>query len=239
MSWPAVAWAMAQRAPSSPAKFLLVVLADAASAGDWLAWPSAAYLGETTQQDRKTVLSNLKRLEEARLIDAVGKTGKTKQVTVWRLPVVARNASGKCPKTGTVQTTETVPDFLGNSTGIPPKESQKRDTEPVLNQSVTKESASAARKPAADRGSRLVADWILPSSWRDWALEQRPDLNPDATAANFADYWRAIPGAAGRKVDWLATWRKWVRNERAPAGSGAGGRGRGVLHADNVFAGSI
>ena len=66
---------MAQRAPSSPAKFLLVVLADAASAGDWLAWPSAAYLGETTQQDRKTVLSNLKRLEEARLIDAVGKPG--------------------------------------------------------------------------------------------------------------------------------------------------------------------
>lgn len=32
----------------------------------------------------------------------------------------------------------------------------------------------------------------------------------------FADHWRAKPGADGRKADWLATWRNWVRRERDP-----------------------
>jgi hypothetical protein len=32
----------------------------------------------------------------------------------------------------------------------------------------------------------------------------------------FRDYWLAKAGAHARKVDWLATWRNWVRNERAP-----------------------
>jgi hypothetical protein len=39
------------------------------------------------------------------------------------------------------------------------------------------------------------------------------------TAERFADYWRAVPGAKGRKTDWLATWRNWVRNSRPGEGS--------------------
>jgi hypothetical protein len=27
----------------------------------------------------------------------------------------------------------------------------------------------------------------------------------------FMDYWRAVPGAKGRKLDWPATWRNWMR----------------------------
>lgn len=33
----------------------------------------------------------------------------------------------------------------------------------------------------------------------------------------FADYWKAKPGRDGCKLDWLATWRNWCRNQRAPA----------------------
>jgi hypothetical protein len=29
----------------------------------------------------------------------------------------------------------------------------------------------------------------------------------------FCDYWRGIPGAKGRKLDWVATWRNWMRRE--------------------------
>ena len=67
------------------------------------------------------------------------------------------------------------------------------------------------------RASRLPADWSLPDEWRAWALTERPDLNPERTAASFADYWRGKAGKDGRKVDWLATWRNWVRNERTQA----------------------
>lgn len=67
---------------------------------------------------------------------------------------------------------------------------------------------------ASPRGSRLPHD-ELPKDWRNWALSERPDLDPDSVFARFADYWRAQPGAKGRKSDWLATWRNWVRDQRA------------------------
>lgn len=63
-------------------------------------------------------------------------------------------------------------------------------------------------------GGRLPADWVLPDDWRAWAQAERSDLDLTKTAADFADYWHAKPGKDGRKTDWLATWRRWVRNEK-------------------------
>ncbi|MEP0149991.1 hypothetical protein [Roseibium sp.] len=39
-------------------------------------------------------------------------------------------------------------------------------------------------------------------------------------AAKFLDYWRSKPGQAGVKLDWLATWRNWIRSEIERNGSG-------------------
>lgn len=64
------------------------------------------------------------------------------------------------------------------------------------------------------RGTFLPADWVLPADWRVWAREERPDLDVDAVACMFRDYWIAKPGEGGRKKDWPATWRNWVRNQR-------------------------
>lgn len=66
---------------------------------------------------------------------------------------------------------------------------------------------------ASAKGSRLPADWVLPDDWRAWAQAERSDLDVTKTAADFADYWHAKPGKDGRKSDWLATWRRWVRNQ--------------------------
>lgn len=40
-----------------------------------------------------------------------------------------------------------------------------------------------------------------------------------AVYARFSDFWIAKPGKEGVKLDWLATWRNWVRNEKAPFGA--------------------
>lgn len=64
------------------------------------------------------------------------------------------------------------------------------------------------------KGSRLSADWICPNPWADWARSERPDLNITKVAESFHDYWIAKAGAAGVKLDWQATWRNWVRNQR-------------------------
>lgn len=74
-------------------------------------------------------------------------------------------------------------------------------------------------KADASRGTRFGLQ-SLPETWSSYCKEKRPDLDPVAVFEQFADFWRAKAGANGRKADWSATWRVWVRNEatrRAPA----------------------
>lgn len=78
------------------------------------------------------------------------------------------------------------------------------------------EKNSSSLRSEEARASRLPIDWTLPDEWRDWAKAERPELDPLKTSEQFRDYWAAKPGKDGRKTDWLATWRNWVRNQRAP-----------------------
>jgi len=48
---------------------------------------------------------------------------------------------------------------------------------------------------------------------------ERPDLQVKFIADGFRDYWIAQGGAKGRKADWDATWRNWVRNQRRQPGT--------------------
>lgn len=75
--------------------------------------------------------------------------------------------------------------------------------------------APSAAGPNAKNGTRLPDEWTLPPDWAEWARQKRPDLDIAEQGEKFADHWRAIPGAKGRKTDWLGTWRNWIRNERA------------------------
>jgi len=87
---------------------------------------------------------------------------------------------------------------------------------------------SSGRPPSTgsnvSHGTRLPRDFAMPSPWFTFARHERPewtDAQIDRVAASFVDFWHAKPGQAGRKADWLATWRNWVRNEgRNGAGTG-------------------
>lgn len=63
-------------------------------------------------------------------------------------------------------------------------------------------------------GSRLANDFVLPTEWKDFCLQQRPDLQPSKAFDQFKDYWCAKPGKDASKLDWFATWRNWVRNQK-------------------------
>ncbi len=80
-------------------------------------------------------------------------------------------------------------------------------------------SASPEAKAADEsRGSRLPKEWHLPKAWGEWALAEHPTWTPDhvrRVAEKFRDHWIGKAGKDGRKSDWLATWRNWVRNESA------------------------
>ena len=82
------------------------------------------------------------------------------------------------------------------------------------------------------RASRLPASWGPSDEDVAYCRAQRPDLDPARVAENFRDYWHAKAGKDACKLDWSATWRTWVRNEksspvaRAPAGSVSGDKFR-------------
>lgn len=80
----------------------------------------------------------------------------------------------------------------------------------------TETKTKTAEKERSPTGSRLPADWMMTDEMESFCKTERPDLNPREVADRFADYWHGIAGAKGRKVDWMATWRNWVRNEKKP-----------------------
>lgn len=90
------------------------------------------------------------------------------------------------------------------------------DGEPVAKAHQSQKPDSPSLR-SGERATRLPNDWTLPEEWRQFCRSERPDLDPDKVAAKFADHWRAAPGTSGRKVNWFATWRNWVRGEHAPA----------------------
>ena len=70
--------------------------------------------------------------------------------------------------------------------------------------------------------SRLPRDWVLTKKLALWALQEQPTWTEEhvrKVAAAFRDHWIAQPGVKGRRTDWEATWRNWVRKEPALKGS--------------------
>ena len=47
----------------------------------------------------------------------------------------------------------------------------------------------------------------LPDTWHPRAEDGLDNLE----LAKFRDYWKAVPGQKGTKLDWDATWRNWLR----------------------------
>jgi hypothetical protein len=83
----------------------------------------------------------------------------------------------------------------------------------------------------------LPKDWTLPVGWRAYCVATRPDLDPEGVAENFREYWHGKAGKDGRKADWMATWRSWVRKENGKPSTASGafvGR-RTALHADDMI----
>lgn len=85
---------------------------------------------------------------------------------------------------------------------------------PTNQEPITNNQKPETKEKAEARGSRLPNDWHPSEEDTAFCKAERPELRPSEVAKRFYDYWIAIPGAKGRKLDWPATWRQWVRNER-------------------------
>jgi len=89
-------------------------------------------------------------------------------------------------------------------------------------QEKTKKTSSS--KTTAPKATRIPEDFRPDDSMRAWYRENiGASINGVVEHEKFCDYWKAVPGVRGQKVDWPATWRNWMRtaSERAPRRPGA------------------
>lgn len=140
------------------------------------------------------------RSEKARWAALCKKYGR--QEAGRMMPEYAERMNYACDEDATSTPESATSTPLARSSSAPspspsPSPKQDQDQEPL-------------RSPPS--GSRLPADWTLPDTWRQWASDKRPDLDVQAEADGFADYWHGVAGAKARKADWQATWRNWIRN---------------------------
>ena len=74
--------------------------------------------------------------------------------------------------------------------------------------------------PARDRklGTRLPDDFQVTPAMVTWFRENCPNVDGKWETEKFCDYWRAKAGKDGRKLDWVLTWKNWMRTAQDRAG---------------------
>lgn len=181
MSVEAITWALKQPIRHSTAKFVLVAMANLADA-EMVAWPSIAYLIEATGQDRKTVQANVQRLRNLGYIEDTGaRSGKTKQVVVYRL---------KTPETGPIEQAQnrntsengTVPKFPSKRPVFPSKGARfSHETGPKTGHGTVKDTSmdTSRTRNKDSRANPVVAPNDVPESvWSDFVAMRKAKRAP-------------------------------------------------------------
>lgn len=108
---------------------------------------------------------------------------------------------------------------MASETGVTPCNAAETEETP-RGEEIRGEEKRERRADAQQRspkGARLSPGWMPSAELAAWASVQRPDVDVQAEAERFRDYWAAKPGKDGVKLDWDATFRNWVRNARVGA----------------------
>jgi hypothetical protein len=89
---------------------------------------------------------------------------------------------------------------------------ESREEESREEESINGTVATDAAPKRNTKGTRFAADADLSKSWIVTALAfDFTEEEIDGIFLEFRDYWCAVPGAKGVKLDWLATWRNHLR----------------------------
>jgi hypothetical protein len=67
--------------------------------------------------------------------------------------------------------------------------------------------------PAEDRkrGTRLPQNFAVTAEMVTWFRQECPHVDGKRETERFCDYWWSKPGKDGRKLDWVRTWKNWMR----------------------------
>lgn len=200
------------------ARLVLLALADVASdAGEVTAYKrSQTILAAKANIDPKTVpraVDTLIELGELVLLDEDGNehtsredaAGGGRRRTDYRIKLAEPPADG-----GDRSTRGHPPQDAGappaDDGGQPPQDAGSITPsllDPDPSSSVEKAPKRRAKKVA------LPVDFTVSDDMRAWAADNAPTVDVDAQTQRFVDHWTS---KGERRIDWVATWRNWIRN---------------------------
>lgn len=235
-----ITWVLEHSRSRNGARLVLIAIAERAKPNGTGAWPSVRDLMRRANLAERSVQSGIKELErigELKVEWNKGQNGSNLYtVLMHRTPAEsappqdlhpAESAGGQ-DGTESDASPQDPPQNLHPAESAPPQISTETPAEsapePSLNRPTKKKTSSSSS--GRTHGTRIPDDFAMTPEMIDWGRENFPGLNGESITAEFVDYWRAVPGAKGVKLDWPATWRNWVRRRGAdgPPGAYRGGR---------------
>lgn len=163
---------------------------------------SLAEEGGITRKRMRTILSLFARSGMVEMVQAKGHAFTVITVCNYDLYQVEPNGEGHPNGQARAK--------LGPSSG-----QQREEKEEDTDSSLRSESSDAQRpRPAARKvalGTKLPKTWRPSEEDRAYARKHGfTEARIDRIAENFVNYWIGIPGKAGLKLDWPATWRNRI-----------------------------
>lgn len=95
------------------------------------------------------------------------------------------------------------------------KAKQRHDTI-MINHDAVMQEEKRREETIRTNGSRISKDLTLSDEWLVEAVKIKPQLTfsqANEIFDGFKDYWLGKAGKDGVKLDWLATWRNWIRRQ--------------------------
>jgi hypothetical protein len=207
MSHDAVRWAREQRLGDPVGKNVLVALAEHHNGKTGQCNPKVATICLETDFSERAVRKGLAKLKQLGLIrvEGGGKAGNSYQLLgdFNRHAVPDREA----PE---LNLTGTSAGLTGTSRT--PKPARRAPPKKELELEPERTGGSRERAPTHDEQGCRLPEHFEPDISE--ALERGFTADESRMEAEaFCNYWRSRPGAAGRRINWPATWRNWLIRE--------------------------
>lgn len=177
MSVEAITWALKQKVGRSSTKHVLMLLANCTTTPLNRIYTSIAYLAESTEMDRKTIIAAIEKLQALGFISDTGeRIGKTGQIPVYQLNMIEACTTDGEEKRNSSEN-GTVPKTDSNGTENGGKQSQKR-RETVPKTVHGTKGTKGERKGTQTRGKRAsvcveLPDWLPQAAWDDWLAHRK------------------------------------------------------------------
>jgi len=131
----------------------------------------------------------------------------------FRLRVTEKSLKSSISKLGNWLLQDDINPISDIKTISPRYQHDALETETETETEIETEKERETEIEGAPRSTRF-SDTFLPDTWKTFCLQERPELSPEKTFDQFRDYWIGVAGQKGKKLDWDATWRNWVRNQK-------------------------